>query len=154
MATLEDAVALAALAHAGQFDKSGEPFILHPIRVMLNVPPGPAQQAAVLHDVVEDTPVTLEQLRAFGFDDEVVTAVDHVTRRAGEAYFDFVRRAASHPTARQVERADIGDNSKPDRLSFMGRGAWSMRERYKKALAIVEQAERADVGAAGMDPGE
>ena len=74
MATLEKAIAIAAAAHAGQVDKAGQPYILHPIRVMLSVTGSHAQMAAILHDVVEDTSVTVDQLVDEGFPAEVVTA--------------------------------------------------------------------------------
>ena len=142
MPTLEDAIILAATAHRGVLDKSGEPYILHPLRVMQNVPPGDARIVAVLHDVVEDTPITLDDLRELGYSDAVVAAVDAISRRDGEKYLDFVERAVSNPIARFVERADITDNSNPVRLRFMGAGAESMIARYRKAMRIVERAER------------
>ena len=154
MPTLEHAISLAAKAHAGQLDKAGEPFILHPLRVMMNVPAGPARQVAVLHDVVEDTTISLDQLLLLGFDGVVVEAVDYLTRRKGEEYFDFVRRSVSHPLARIVKRADIADNSKPERIKFIGAGAESMLDRYRQAMEILEMAEKSDVGLGAADPGE
>ena len=75
MATLERAIALAAQAHEGQVDKAGAPYILHPLRMMLSVDTPEARVAAVLHDVVEDTPVSLEELRVEGFSEAVIGAV-------------------------------------------------------------------------------
>lgn len=75
MATLERAIELAASAHAGQVDKAGQPYILHPLRVMLRMETLAQKMTAVLHDIVEDTDVTLEQLKMEGFPSEVVTAV-------------------------------------------------------------------------------
>jgi len=76
MATLERAIAIAAAAHAGQVDKAGQPYILHPLRVMLRVATEHERIAAVLHDVVEDTDVTLHTLAAEGFAPEVIAAVE------------------------------------------------------------------------------
>src|SRR5512138_389327 len=93
--SLSEAIALAATAHAGQLDKSGRAYILHPIRVMQRCEPYgvAAQMAAVLHDTVEDTWVTLDILRAAGFPREVVEAVDALTRRKGqETYFEYIDR--------------------------------------------------------------
>src|SRR5690242_7636864 len=82
---LSDAIALAAVAHGGALDKSGQPYITHPIRVMMRCERhGPlAQMIAVLHDTVEDTWVTLELLRTMAFPPEVIEAVDALSRRKG-----------------------------------------------------------------------
>ena len=80
MATLERALEIAAAAHAGQQDKAGQPYILHPIRVMLSVSTLDEQIAAVLHDTVEDTSVTLEDLADAGFSGDIVTAVQALTK--------------------------------------------------------------------------
>lgn len=110
MASLEDAIALAVEAHRGQTDRAGAPYILHPLRMMFRVETDAERMTAVLHDVVEDTGWTLDDLRAEGFPEEVVEAVDHLTRREGEPYDAFVRRAAEHPVARRVKIADLEDN--------------------------------------------
>lgn len=110
MPTLEEAVRIAAEAHAGQRDRYGAPYLLHPLRVMLRMRTDAERMAAVLHDVVEDTEWTLERLRAAGFPAEVVSAVDAVTRREGEDYDAFVRRAARDPIGRAVKLADVEDN--------------------------------------------
>lgn len=109
-ADLEAAIALAVGAHRGQKDRAGAPYILHPLRVMFRVETDAEKIAAVLHDVVEDTGWTLDALRAEGYPEEVVEAVDHLTRRDGESYGEFVRRAAAHPVARRVKIADLEDN--------------------------------------------
>ena len=84
MSTLERAIAIAARAHAGQVDKGGAPYILHPLRVMLRLSEPREQLVAVLHDVIEDSPVTLEQLRGEGFSEEVLQAL-----AGGRAGFNF-----------------------------------------------------------------
>jgi len=110
VAALEDAIGLALSAHRGQTRPDGTPYILHPLRVMLSLADERDRIAAVLHDVVEDSPLTLDDLRAAGFDSEVVAAVDALTRREGEAYDDFIERAAASPRARRVKLADLADN--------------------------------------------
>lgn len=107
---LERAIEIAARAHRGQQNKEGEPFILHPLRVMGACSTQPEQIVAVLHDVVENTVWTLEDLRAEGLAEDLVAAVDAMTRREGEAYADFVDRAATNPIARTVKIADLRDN--------------------------------------------
>jgi (p)ppGpp synthase/HD superfamily hydrolase len=108
--TLEDAVALAASAHKGQLDRGGQPYLLHPLRVMLRLHEEVDRIVAVLHDVVEDTSITLDDLRAAGYSEEICTAVDAVTKRPGEPYEDYVNRAALHPIGRRVKLADLDDN--------------------------------------------
>jgi (p)ppGpp synthase/HD superfamily hydrolase len=110
--SLEDALDLAIEAHRGQVYPSPdpEPFILHPLRVMLGVPSGVAQIVAVLHDVVEDTEVTLMALGERGFGKPVLDAVDCLSQRPGEAYDDYINRLAINPIARQVKLSDLRDN--------------------------------------------
>ena len=110
MPTLEDAIALAATAHRGQVDKSGQPYILHPIRVMMRCQTEPQRIAAILHDVVEDTGRTFDDLRELGYPEDIIKALDCLTKRDGEPYEAFVERAASDPIARVVKLADIEDN--------------------------------------------
>ena len=107
MSTLERAIEIAAAAHAGQVDKAGQPYILHPIRVMLRVTGSHARMAAILHDVVEDTPVTIDQLVGEGFPAEVVAAVIALTKLPGETRLAAAARATGStaaPTARDHAR--------------------------------------------------
>ena len=89
-------------------DKAGAPYVLHPLRMMLSLDTPDERMAAVLHDVVEDTSVTLEQLRAEGFPASVIDAVEALTKREGEAYEEFVRRVAPNHLARRVKLATCG----------------------------------------------
>src|SRR5262249_4502226 len=115
MATIEKALQIAARAHEGQRDKEGLPYILHALRVMLAVQGEEAQTVAVLHDVVEDTPVTLDDLRAAGFSEAVLAAVACVTHRKGQPYADYVVGCKGNAVARPVKLADLGDNARLDR---------------------------------------
>jgi len=137
MSTLERAIAIAAEAHAGMVDKAGAPYILHPLRVMLRVNDDRARIAAVLHDIVEDTDWTIERLRAEGFDEEVLAAIDALTRREGEDYFDFCRRAAQNPIARIVKRADLEDNLDLSRIPNPTPKDLERVERYRRALELL-----------------
>src|SRR5215218_10373584 len=102
MATIEKALRIAAEAHEGQKDKEGLPYILHPLRVMHRVQGEDAQIVAVLHDVVEDTTVTADDLRQAGFSEAVVAAVLCVTHRKDEPYTDYVLRCKGNEVARRV----------------------------------------------------
>lgn len=138
MATLERAIALACEAHAGQVDKAGEAYILHPLRLMLAVEGEAARIAAVLHDVVEDSATTLDDLTAAGFAPEVVRAVGALTKREGEDYLDFVRRAAADPIARVVKRADLLDNLNLDRIPSPTEKDRARIQRYQAALELLD----------------
>jgi len=116
MNPLETAITIAVQSHQGQLDKSGQPYILHPLRVMFRCEGDLARTVAVLHDVVEDTPTTLEDLRNAGFSEEILAALDCVTKRKGESYEAFVERAAANPIARKVKLADLEDNMDLRRL--------------------------------------
>jgi (p)ppGpp synthase/HD superfamily hydrolase len=130
------------VAHAGQLDKNGEPYILHPLRVMLAVRERSgtaAQQAAtVLHDVIEDCDVSDDFLEE-RFPTEVCDVVDALTHQEGEDYPAFLRRAAKTPSALLVKEADIRDNH--GRLNLVADLA--VRERlqvkYEGALALLDE---------------
>jgi (p)ppGpp synthase/HD superfamily hydrolase len=116
MATIEKALEIAAQAHAGQKDKEGLPYILHPLRVLNGVEGEEAQIVAVLHDVVEDTTVTLDDLRRAGFSETVLAAVQCVTHGNDEPYAEYVVRCKANAIARQVKLADLHDNARLSRL--------------------------------------
>ncbi len=137
MPTLEDAVGLALSAHKGQRDKVGQPYILHPLRVMMAVKGELAQMAAVLHDVVEDSDVSFEDLRRFGYDEELIGIVELLTRRDDESYTEFVARAAGHPVARAVKLADIEDNMDVRRLPTLGETELARLQRYRDAWRML-----------------
>lgn len=110
MSLFEEALAIAAAAHRGQVDRYGNEYIRHVLRVMGAVSDGDEQIVALLHDVVEKSPVTLDALRDAGFPPQIVQAVDAISRREGEDYFDFVERAASNQFVLPVKIADLRDN--------------------------------------------
>lgn len=116
MSNLERALAIATLAHAGQQDKAGEPYILHPLRMMLKLESEEERQTALLHDVLEDTAVTLEDLQEAGFSDAVLEAVQLLTRQPEETRMEAAQRAAQNPLALRVKLADNADNLNPKRI--------------------------------------
>jgi len=115
VATIEKALQIAAQAHEGQKDKEGLPYILHPLRAMMRVQGEEAQIVAVLHDVIEDTSVTADDLRRAGFSEKIVAAVLCVTHARDEPYADYVVRCKGNEVARRVKLADLEDNSRLDR---------------------------------------
>ncbi len=110
MSTIEKAIEIAAREHAGETDKAGKPYLLHPLRLMFAVSTPFEMMAAVLHDVVEDTSVTLQDLTDEGFHPEVIAAVDALTKRPGESRMEAAARAAESQIARVVKLADVTDN--------------------------------------------
>jgi (p)ppGpp synthase/HD superfamily hydrolase len=135
---LAHAIRIAAEAHEGQVDKAGQPYILHVMRVMFGCTSPEAQVAAALHDVVEDTDWTLDDLRREGFTETVVQTVDALTRREGEEYFEFARRAAATPLGREVKRADLLDNMDIRRIANPSEKDWERLKRYRKALDMID----------------
>ena len=138
---LERAIHLALRAHWGQVYPSPdeEPFILHPLRVMLSVGETEAQIVAVLHDVVEDTEVTVEELRAEGLPEDLVAAVVALTRRDGMAYDEYIEQVAQDPIARKVKAADIADNLANNRRLPAAPEVAARIARYERALLRLNQ---------------
>lgn len=133
MSTLARAITIAAQAHQEQRERNGTAYILHPIRLMLRCTTETAQITAILHDVVEDTTWTLAQLHAEGFNDEILAALDCLTRRPDETYEQFIERIAPNPLARTVKLADLEDNMDIRRLPHVGPHEQARLERYHRA---------------------
>jgi (p)ppGpp synthase/HD superfamily hydrolase len=134
---LEAAIALACRAHTGQVDKAGAPYILHPLRLMLKFADEDARMAAVLHDVVEDGGVTWDELRKLGVPEQVIAAVDGLTRRESESYEEFIERAARDPLARRVKIEDVRDNMDLTRIGTLGAKDMERVQRYHRALQYL-----------------
>jgi (p)ppGpp synthase/HD superfamily hydrolase len=145
MQTLEDAIALAIERHRGQKDKYDAPYILHPLRVMFRLgwdAPEAARIAAVLHDVVEDTDITLDELRRRGYSEEVVGAVELLSRRPGDSYEQLIERVLPNPIARRVKRADLEDNMEVRRIPTVTAKDLERLARYRSAWTRVVAADR------------
>lgn len=143
---LNKAIEIAARAHAGQLDKSGQPYILHPLRVMLNLKDPNARIVAVLHDVIEDTSVTMSQIKSLGFKKEIIAALALMTHdKTKYSYPDYVRRIrdSKNEVAIQVKLADLKDNTDPVRLrSLDAKTRRRMNKRHSEALRILKGADR------------
>jgi (p)ppGpp synthase/HD superfamily hydrolase len=134
MSILDAAVALACRVHEGQVDKSGKPYILHPLRLMLKFEDVDEQVVSVLHDVVEDGDVTLEELRELGVSSAAVAAIDCLSKREGELYEDFIARIKPNDLARRVKIADIRDNMDLTRLPQVSDKDLQRVAKYHRAL--------------------
>ena len=130
------AKAIAEEAHEGQLDKGGFPYINHPATVASMLSGDKLRATGWLHDVVEDTHWTLDDLRHRGVDEEIVQAVDVLTRRKdAETYSEYVERVSHNEMAKQVKIADLWNNSDPARWRRGMRT--SLRKRYKRALEFL-----------------
>lgn len=141
MGTLDRAIEIAAEAHAGQLDKTGAPYIAHPMRIMARFLRDKHETYAIiaaLHDVIEDSDWTLKDLLDEGFSEEIVEAVGVLTHSKKDAYLTYVERAAKHPLARWVKQADLMDNINEDRLQKLPEPDRSrLRKKYSGALSLI-----------------
>ena len=137
MSTLERAIEIASSAHAGQVDKAGQPYIFHPIRVMNRVETEHEKMAAVLHDVVEDTPITLANLAHEGFPAAVLQAIDALTKREGETRLEAALRAAADPIARAVKLADNAENMDLSGIASPTEKDYARLREYEQVRAIL-----------------
>jgi (p)ppGpp synthase/HD superfamily hydrolase len=137
---LERAIAIAVEAHAGQIDKAGAPYVLHPLRVMLSLATEDERIVGVLHDVCEDCPGwDFERLRAEGFSEAVLEALVSVTKIDGEEYQAFAQRAARNPIGKAVKRADLIDNSDVSRIAVPTQKDRERLAKYAQALALLDE---------------
>ena len=140
MTNLDQAIALACQAHRDQTDIAGKPYILHPLRLMMAFSDEQSQIIAVLHDTVEDSPVTVDQLHAAGFTSETVEAIDALTRRPDETYEAFIDRVSANPLAASVKIEDLKDNMDTTRLNTLTAKDHKRLDRYHRALKQLQLA--------------
>lgn len=131
------ALDIATRAHAGQVDKAGKDYILHPKRVAARCDTPEERIVALLHDTIEDTDVTPDSLLQAGFPRRIVDAVLSVTRREGETYDDFVARAALNPIGRQVKIHDLQDNMDILRLPTLSPADLPRLNKYLRAYRLL-----------------
>lgn len=135
---LNKAIKLACEAHDGQFDIAGKPYILHPLRLLIKLKNIDEMQVAVLHDVVEDSDMTLEVLRKEGFEESVLQAIECLTKKTGEDYSDFISRVLLNDLARKVKIEDIKDNMDLSRLDKVEEKDLERIAKYHAALKRLE----------------
>ena len=136
---LKKAIALATKAHHGQFDKGGHPYIGHPLRVMNQGNSDEEKIVGVLHDSVEDSDLTLEDLKAEGFDRPIIEAVDAITKREGESTPDYLQRVMDNPIALKVKIADMTDNMDLSRISNITQKDLERVTNYKKNIIKLKK---------------
>lgn len=141
MSSIEKAIALAAKKHAGQLDRADQPYILHPLRLMLKFKTPEQQIVAVLHDILEDTDTTVVDLISLGFSPTIIHAVQALTKHANENRIDAAYRAVKNPIARAVKLADVADNMDLSRIAHPTAQDLYRVEEYKQVQHILISAE-------------
>lgn len=130
---LNKAIHIATDYHDGQVDKGGQPYILHLIWVMNDVKSLRGKIVAVLHDIVEDTEVTIDNLTNFGFDDDIITAIDILTKKKEQKYNDYIESIGKNSLAREVKISDLKHNMDLKRLKEVTDTDKNRYDKYKKS---------------------
>ena len=126
-------------AHKNQVDKSGMPYVFHPFHLAEQMDDEYSVCVALLHDVVEDTDITIEDLRVEGFPKEIINAIEMMTHNDSVPYLDYVKIIKNNPIARKVKLADLKHNSDLSRLDKIDDKALERVEKYKKAIGILQE---------------
>ena len=134
---IDIALAIAKKAHAGQVDKAGVDYIKHPIYVASQVTTEQEKAVALLHDVLEDSDITAADLLAYGLSNEVVTAVQTLTKKKGQSYQDYLEKVKSNNLARVVKLADLKHNSDLSRLKTVSNTDYERVKKYKNAIRYL-----------------
>lgn len=135
----ERAIQVALEAHRGQLDREGRPYILHPLHVMMQMDTEDERIAAVLHDVIEDSALTLADLRAEGFPEAALEAVDLMTHREEDSYGQYVRKLKPNPIARKIKMADLQHNMDIRRLGRLEPKDLERLQKYRNAWKILTE---------------
>lgn len=135
--TVEKALKIPTQAHKGQKDKAGKEYIYHPITVAANVETDEEKIVALLHDVIEDTKITLDDLKCYGVGENELTAIELLTKTDDEDYFEYISKVKNNRLARNVKIADLRHNSDLTRLKVITDKDKKRVEKYKKALTYL-----------------
>ena len=134
---LDKAIKIAVDSHSGQTGKNGDPYILHPLRMMFQLDTTEEKIVAVLHDTIEKTDVDLNYLKVTGFSEQILFAVDSLSRRPDEDYDNYIQRVSKNKLATKVKVIDLNDN-----ISSLRRESKKMNsnnyQKYQKALDYLK----------------
>jgi len=133
------ALAVCFEAHKSQVDKSGLPYVFHPFHLAEQMKDEMTTIVALLHDVIEDTSITVEELRDMGFPAEAIAAIQIMTHDKSIPYMDYVARIKKNPIAREVKLADLKHNSDLARLNEVAEKDLERLKKYKKAISLLEE---------------
>lgn len=132
------ALALCFEAHKNQKDKSGMPYVFHPFHLAEQMTSEETTIVALLHDVIEDTTYTIEDLKKMGFSESILLAIQLMTHDENVPYMDYVAEIKANPIARAVKLADLKHNSDMSRLDNITEYDLIRYEKYKKAIELLE----------------
>lgn len=133
------AMKLSFNAHKEQVDKTGLPYIFHPFHLAEQMETEETVCAALLHDVVEDTDMTFDELREYGFGEAIMDALRLLTHDENVPYMDYVREIKKNPIAKAVKLADLRHNSDMTRLDIIDEYAIKRAEKYRQAMEILSE---------------
>ena len=140
MITISKTLKFVKNKHAGQVDKSGVSYIWHLIRVARKVKNKDEKITALLHDVLEDTPTTIEELKEIGVPDEIIEVLKLLTHKKDVPYEEYVRNISKNSLAKTVKLADLSDNSNPERLEKLPTDVQvKLKNKYERAFAILHE---------------
>ena len=109
---LHKAITIACEAHQGQSSINGEPYILHPLRLLIKAKSNEERIIAILHDVIEKTNISLLDLKNKGFDQNIISSIDSLSRRRGESYIEYIERLMQNKISVKIKLLDLADNIK------------------------------------------
>ena len=138
-ALTKKALALCFNAHRDQKDKSGMPYVFHPFHLAEQMDDEISTVCALLHDIVEDTSYTFNDLREMGYPEEVIEVLKLLTHDDDVPYMDYVKEISKNETAKKVKLCDLAHNSDMSRLDFVDDYARARQEKYKKAIQLLEE---------------
>ena len=133
------ALAVCFEAHKSQVDKSGLPYVFHPFHLAEQMKDEMTTIVALLHDVIEDTSITVEELRDMGFPAEAIAAIQIMTHDKSIPYMDYVAQIKKNPIAREVKLADLKHNSDLTRLNEVAEKDLELLKKHKKAISLLEE---------------
>nr|WP_228779073.1 GTP pyrophosphokinase [Methylobacter sp. BlB1] len=136
---MDTAISISSRAHAGQIDKAGQPYILHPLRVMFKFQSEHERIVAVLHDVIEDSEISLDDLKKLGFSTTIIEAIDCLTKRGGETYEEFISRVSLNDLAKKIKIEDIKDNMDLTRIDSVNDIDLARIKKYHQALKFLSK---------------
>ena len=138
----KEAMKLMFEKHKSQLDKSGLPYVHHPLHVAEQMKDENTTIVALLHDVIEDTDMTIEQLEPYDFPKEAIEALRLMTHEKGLDYFDYIKRLSKNPIARKVKLADLEHNMDLSRLNRITEENKKRIEKYQKSHQYLEELEK------------
>jgi len=138
MNKIEIALEIALSAHSGQVDKGGKPYILHPLRLMLQLEDEIDMISALLHDVLEDSHYTPDKLEELGIPEKAIEVISYLTRKKNETYEKFIKRAGSDRRAKQIKKLDIEDNMNISRIDNITQKDLDRLNKYHAALKYLD----------------